>query len=370
MTRAQDFEAETKSRGEELKTLAEAKKLLQESSSASLEQTSFLQISRMSLGSSEDLANFEAVRFVRDLARKQHSPLLAQLASRMATVIRSEAADPFEKVKSLIRDMIVKLEDEAGQDATKKAYCDKELKETNTKKIEKTAEVEKLGTRIDQMAARSASLKAEVAALQGELAKLAKSQAEMDKMRSDEHNSFVSSKAEQEKSLSGIKMALKVLKEYYAKDDISHDAAQGSSSGIIGLLETCESDVTKTLAGLMTEEDQASAEYESMSNKNAIEKATKESSVKYKVKEHKQLDETIAEDRADRSGVQSELDAVLEYLAKIEEQCIAKAEPYAERERRREAEIAGLKEALQILRSETAFLQRVKKGHGALRGHY
>merc|ERR1719468_983620 len=106
-----------------------------------------------------------------------------------------------------------------------------------------------------------------------------------------------------------------------------------------------------------------------MSHKNAIEKATKDAIVKLGDQQHKQLDETIAEDRADRSGVQSELDAILEYLRKIEEQCIAKAEPYAERARRREAEIAGLKEALQILRSETAFLQRVKKGHGTLRGH-
>jgi len=51
--------------------------------------------------------------------------------------------DPFAKVKDLISDMLAKLEAEAEADATEKAYCDKELGETNTKKADKTAEIEK-----------------------------------------------------------------------------------------------------------------------------------------------------------------------------------------------------------------------------------
>merc|ERR1712029_282725 len=104
-----------------------------------------------------------------------------------------------------------------------------------------------------------------------------------------------------------------------------------------------------------------------MSKGNEIERTAKEQSVKYKLKESKQLDETTSENTADRSTVQAELDAVLEYLSKIEEQCIAKAETYSERARRHQAEIAGLKQALKILEDETAFVQR-SKGHQLLRG--
>merc|ERR1711933_99563 len=85
---------------------------------------------------------------------------------------------------------------------------------------------------------------------------------------------------------------------------------------------------------------------------------TKEQDVKYKTKESTQLDKDIAETNSDRSGVQEELDAVMEYLRKIEEQCIAKAETFAERKARFEAELAGLKEALRVLQDETALLQR------------
>jgi len=284
-------------------------------------------------------------------------------------VMRSSGADPFLKIKGLITDMIARLETEAGQDATKKAYCDKELSETSTKKQEKTAEIEKLSTRIDRASAKSAELKAQVATLQNELAKLAGSQAKMDQLRREEKEEYVASKAEQEKGLEGIKLALNLLKEYYASD-AAHTAAVGAASGIVGLLETIESDMTKTLAALIADEETAAAEYDHMSKENEIERTSKGQSVKYKLKESKQLDKATSENNADRSAVQAELDAVMEYLAKIEEQCIEKAETYAERARRHSAEIAGLKQALEILESETAFLQRsrvYRKLRGGLR---
>merc|ERR1719215_2124815 len=140
LTKAQDYESETKSRGEELKALATAKAAIEESTSGAadlsygLNQVSFMQYS----GSSA----MRAVHFVRDLARKQHTPALAQLAARMASVVRSND-DPFAKVKSLISDMIETLEAEAGKDAAEKAYCDKELAETNAKKDDKTTEIRK-----------------------------------------------------------------------------------------------------------------------------------------------------------------------------------------------------------------------------------
>merc|ERR1712127_844309 len=93
---------------------------------------------------------------------------------------------------------------------------------------------------------------------------------------------------------------------------------------------------------------------------------TKDQDVKYKTKESKRLDKYSSELSADLTGVQAELDAVLEYLSKIEGECIAKAESYAARKARFESEIAGLKEALSILESETALVQR--RSQRVLRG--
>merc|ERR1712223_1570002 len=110
--------------------------------------------------------------------------------------MHSGVADPFAKVKGLISDMIAKLEEAAGADATEKAFCDKELSE-------KTAEIEKLTTKIDQMSAASAKLKEEVAALQKALADLAAAQAEMDKLRGEESTVYKKNKADMEEGLQG-----------------------------------------------------------------------------------------------------------------------------------------------------------------------
>merc|ERR1719263_549133 len=112
---------------------------------------------------------------MKELARKQHSAELAQLASRISSTVRfsgGSKADIFGKIKGLISDMINKLEEEAEADATEKAFCDKELAETNQKKDDKTAEIEKLTAKIEQNTAKSGQLKEEVATLQEELAKL------------------------------------------------------------------------------------------------------------------------------------------------------------------------------------------------------
>merc|ERR1719221_1895893 len=129
------------------------------------------------LASGADLAVLESVRLIRDLAGKQHSSALAQLASKMTAAMHG--ADQFKKIKGLIRDMIQRLESEAAADASKKAWCDRQLADTRQKKTEKTNEIAKLTTRIDKMSATSAQLKEQIAALQGQLAKLAQSQAEM-----------------------------------------------------------------------------------------------------------------------------------------------------------------------------------------------
>merc|ERR1719333_1397031 len=169
MTVAADHDATVKSREEELAAIANAKKILSETSSGAVSQSySFLQVSSLAasrLQTRADLANAEVVRLVKKLAKEHHSAALAQLASRIGSVIRYGAAggdDVFAKVKGLITDMITKLEAEAKSEATEKAYCDEELAKTEAKKGELEGEVSKLTSKIDLAAAKSAGLKEDV----------------------------------------------------------------------------------------------------------------------------------------------------------------------------------------------------------------
>merc|ERR1719329_932544 len=149
MTKASAHETETSSRGEELKALATAKKII-------VEATGFTQTSSfIQLASSEK--NNQIVHVLKKLATSQHSPALSQLASRVQSAIRlgnSAGEDPFAKVKQLVSDMLAKLTKEAEEDATQKAFCDKEMAETKAKKEDKTAEVSKLSTQAEQKEAQ------------------------------------------------------------------------------------------------------------------------------------------------------------------------------------------------------------------------
>lgn len=284
--------------------------------------------------------------------------------------------DPFAKIKGLISDMIAKLEEAAEADATEKAYCDKEIAETQTKRADKTSEIEKLSTSIDQKSARSEKLKQEVTTLQKELAELAASQSEMDKIRSEENTAYKKNKAEMELGLGGVKKALNILRDYYAQDH-SHAAGEGAGAGIIGLLEVVESDFSKSSAEMTATEETSQRDYDAETKENEIENTTKVQDVKYKTKEFTGLDKALAELSADRSGVENELDAVMEYLRSLDARCqgtlgtsefgLAKAESYGDRKARRVAEIAGLKEALTILEGEASTVLVQQKSQRSLR---
>jgi len=363
MTKAQDFEEEVKSRGEELKAIATAKKIVVEATGGGA--ASFLQVKRSASQTQSDQA-VQAARLVRKLAKKEHSAALNQLAQRMSSAAKFDA-DPFAKVKGLISDMIAKLEDEAEEDATKKAYCDKELAESDKKKTEKTDDLDKLSVKTEKASSSSAQLKNDVARLEKELAELAAAQTEADKIRSEEKALFEQQQAETEKGIKGVQLALKVLREYYAKEDKGHEDASGAGGSIIGLLEVVESDFQKALSELVATEEAAVKEYKAMTDTTQIDIATKTQDAKYKTKEHKSLDKAIAEFTSDTESVKEELSAVEEFIAKLNEECVTKPESYEEKKKRREAEIAGLKDALEIMENEAALIQKGSK-HRTLRG--
>jgi predicted nucleic acid-binding Zn-ribbon protein len=379
---AADHEATVKSRTEELTAIATAEKILKETSAGAVEESySFVQLGSKagsSLQSRADLKNAEVVNMVKKLARDHHSTALAQLASRIASVIRygnADGEDVFGKVKGLISDMIAKLEAEAKAEATEKAYCDEEMSKTESKKGELEGVISKLTSKIDLAAAKSAELKEEVKSLQAELATLAKQQMEMDSIRAEEKAAYDNAKADLELGISGVQKALGVLKDYYgagagdfdafmqqpAKPKL-HTKASGAGGSIIDILEVVESDFTKNLAAEETQEADAIAVYEKTTQDNKLATTMKSQDVKYKTQEYKGLDKSISELSGDRDTTNTELSAVLEYYAKLKERCIAKPETYEERKARREAEIEGLKQALEILENETAFMQRGKRG--------
>merc|ERR1740116_682456 len=241
------------------------------------------------------------------------------------------------------------------------------MAKTEAKRGELMDDVSKLSAKIDQATSKSATLSAEIKQLEAELAALAKSQAEMDKIRQEENADFLQAKDDLTLGLSGVRQALSVLRDYYASDaalvqqpamPALHTKASGAGTSIVGILEVVESDFATGLAKEESQEEDAQTLYDDMTQENKVTKTMKDQDLKYKTAEVKSLAKAVAELSSDKETLSTELAAVNEYYAKLKDRCIAKPETYEERSARREAEINGLKEALQVLDSETAFVQR------------
>ena len=140
-----------------------------------------------------------------------------------------------------------------------------------------------------------------------------------------------------------------------------HEKSGGAGGSIIGILEVCESDFSKNLAAEEAQESKVEA-YEEQTQANKITKTTNEQDVKYKTQEFKGLDKENTELNGDKETSGTELAAVMEYYGKIKDRCVAKPDTYEERTKRRNAEIEGLKQSLEILNEETAFVRRKRRG--------
>jgi chromosome segregation ATPase len=368
MTEAQNFESNVKSRQEEIQALAGAKKALTEISGGATNQADMVQMSFAQLHSHAKIratagsVKSQVVRMVRRLAKKTESAALAQLASRMSSAFKlatDDSSDPFAKVKDLITNMISQLEAEAEAEAQHKAYCDKETSATTAKKEETKDELDGLVSKRNQKNARSVELREQISLLQKEMAEILKTKAEVMKLRKEENEVFQKTKSEMDQGLEGIRLALKILKDYYG-DTV------GPSGGIISLLEVLESDFSKAVAGLGVEEEM-SATYYKKETMPAIEleQSAKEKDLQYKTKEYMSLNKAYNEISTDVSGVKSRLDAILLYDATIKKTCTSKPLSYDESTSRRNQEIAGLKEALTSL--EGAALLQLGSSH-KLRG--
>merc|ERR550514_1089905 len=234
-------------------------------------------------------------------------------------------------------------------------------------------ELDDLSTKIDKATSKIAKLKEEVATLSKELGEIAAAQKAATEMRQEQAAAWAAAKADYEQGLEGVGMALQVLRDYYAEKDDSaelflqgrmgekkHSKATGASTGIIGMLEVVESDFSKLLAEGNAAEAMAVEEYEKLTQDNEIATTEKETAVKYKTKDSKETEAMLAGLKEDKEVASKEYSAIMDYWEQLQPMCIAKPEPYAERKKRREAEIAGLKEALTILEEEAgspAFLQ-------------
>merc|ERR1719194_165227 len=242
---------------------------------------------------------------------------------------------------------------------------------SKTSKDEKTMTLEKLQARIDGASTTIAENTEAIKTLEAEVASIDKAQAEATKIRTAENADYAKASKDLKDSAEAVAKAIEVLKNFYegsfiqvkaqtnlkSKQPEFGGAKSDTASTIISVLEMSEEDFTTLLAESEATEDEAAKAYEKLTDENKISKATKETEAKGKASEVKSLTVQLEHSKEDHASTSSELDAVLAYIDKLKPQCEEKAMSYEEKKAKREAEIAGLKEALEILSGGLALVQ-------------
>ncbi|CAK0845494.1 unnamed protein product [Prorocentrum cordatum] len=187
--KASDFEERQKLRTEELTAIQTAIGILNDMQAPHVESVliqrlgrngtksamSLVQILKREIGPYQD----EAAKYLQDRAKAIDSRVLSAIAERVSE-------DPFAKVKKLIQDLIVRLEEEAGEELQHKAWCDKELSSNEKVRTSRSTDVEKLTAQIDEKSSNVAQLGSEVTKLTQQQADLVTEVATQEKLYQEE----------------------------------------------------------------------------------------------------------------------------------------------------------------------------------------
>merc|ERR1712087_959713 len=248
-----DFQSRQQLRAEELEAIQKAIEIISSSSVSGNADTylpTFVQLhsSFASLRSGTESANMQrAATFLRDQGMKLNSRVLSALAQRASD-------DPFGKVKKMIKDLIVRLMEEANEEAEHKGWCDTELSTNEQTRKEKTEAVEVLHAEIDQLEASIAKLTEDIAELTEAVAALDAAMAKATKLRQEEKKENLQTIADAQEAQTAVAQAITVLKEFYEKAgdatallqqqpespeifDAPYKGMQSENGGVIGTLK-------------------------------------------------------------------------------------------------------------------------------------
>merc|ERR1739838_697758 len=245
-------------------------------------------------------AQARVAQYLRSRAKQLNSRVLSNLASRVSD-------DPFKKVKKMIKDLIVRLMEEANEEAEHKGWCDTELSTNEQTRKEKTQAVEVLHAEIDQLQASIAKLSEEVVELTQAVSDLNAAMAKATQLRADEKATNEQTIKDAGEAQTAVAQALTVLKEFYAKAgdataliqqtppaifDSPYKGMQSENGGVIGMLEVIESDFARLEADTSAAEATAQKIYDAFMEESKVDKVQKQTDIEHK--KAKRQDQTQA----------------------------------------------------------------------------
>merc|ERR1719499_2548698 len=250
--KTQDFNSRQKLRAGELDALAQAIEILKSSSVSGageahltrnevLLQRSALALVQLRSGETEQVGQLLQARvaaFLEDRAKACNSRLLT-LASQ------SVAANPFVKVKKMIKDMISKLVQESTAEIEHKGWCDTELGTNKQTRDQKTEAVEQLTADKEDQTSTIAQLTQDIDDLAAAIKELDVAMAEQTAERTASKQKNEQTIADAKAAQVAVEQATAVLKDFYAKSAQATALSQVSQTPLEDAPETESSEAAE-----------------------------------------------------------------------------------------------------------------------------
>merc|ERR1719191_2437965 len=271
---------------------------------------------------------------------KSDSPIRAKLVSflsgkassmksKLLMKILAAATDgPFDKVKKMIKDLIVKLMEEATEETEHKGWCDTEMSSNKQTRDDKAEAVNTLSANGEELTAKIAKLSNKIAELSDSISEIDAAVAEATSLRETEKVKNAKTIEDAKVAQVAVAKALTVLQEFYtnaaaatafAQQDPASDAPAtfskpytgmgGSNTGVVGMLEGIQSDFARLETETATAESEADEEFTRFTDDSSQDKAVKSMDLENKNKDKTTAEADLISTKKDLEATQVELDA-------------------------------------------------------------
>jgi len=290
--------------------------------------------------------------------RSRASGILRKLGHKLDNFGLLQAAqsvsdDPFVKVREMISDMIMRLEKQAMEEASREAKCKKDI-ETGTRDVKiKSEQMAKYQARLEKSNAKYGQLGSDISTLQEEVKQIGIDMKAWAKIRAQEKADHAATIKDAELSIEALSGAIETLSEFYGASLLQVGQPKSDTGNtIISYLETAQEDYQRIRQETESAEKTAVSDYERNLQDAQVSLAKKNALIDGKTQERSGLKVMISQVDDDLAGSAKEFDAATEYLKNKQAECANKAMSFEERQQKREEEIKGLQEALEILSAE------------------
>jgi hypothetical protein len=366
-----DFESRQKLRAEELEAVAKAAEIIAsnevrgtgEKYLPSLIQSKATAFSQF-LSDQQSPLQGRIAAFLAERARLSGSRLLSEVSQRVE-------ANPFVKVKKMIKDLISKLMEEATSETEHKGWCDTELTTNQQTRDSKTAEVNRLTAEIEDLTAEIAQLTQDIADLATAVSELDANMAKATEDRTSSKEANDTTVKEAKEAQVAVEQAMAVLKDFYAKSaqataltqqtpgedapetfDKEYTGMLTSGGNVVDFLEVILSDFSRLESETASAEATEQEEYDNFMFESKKDKALKENDSAHKSEAKTNRESDLHSAQTDLKTTNEQLDKAVAYYEKLKPTCVDSGITYEERVKRRNDEIQSLQEALKILSGE------------------